>query len=436
MLALNACSTNRFFEKKLAADIRHSPVFKTAFTGFHLVDATSGQTLCAVNAGHYFTPASNAKILTLAACLALLGDSLPRFRYQYVDPDTSKPYGLVLVTATGDPTTLHPAFAQWQNFPAFCYGHPAPPAYGLNPAGAKTWNRYGAGWMWDDFGENYSVELSPLPVYGNLVRVCWENGGWRAYPVVFQADIQVSETKRQVARDALGPTIWAPARPDFKQDSCFKLPMYRPSASAWEVFSGAFPNGIAPLPGNPELPLRSFPNTWYATPTDTVLRRMMHQSDNFLAEQLLLVAAAEKFDTLDQHYVFRWALDSLFAGLPNPPRWVDGSGLSRYNQLSPVFLTSLLRRLFKQQPRERLLPLFPAGGVSGTVQNWYRGAEGQPFVFAKTGTMTGVHCLGGYLIGKSGRVYAFSFMHNNILGSVTPWKQEMQRLLLKIYERG
>ncbi|MCB9330229.1 MAG: D-alanyl-D-alanine carboxypeptidase [Lewinellaceae bacterium] len=129
--------------------MENSPVFQRGFTGFHLMDAQTGQELCAVNASRYFTPASNTKILTLATSLAVLGDSIPRFRYVYAGPDSSEPNGVYIITGTGDPTTLHPLFQAWQRPPIFIGSTPALDFYAS--AGSSSLERFGPGWMWDDF---------------------------------------------------------------------------------------------------------------------------------------------------------------------------------------------------------------------------------------------------------------------------------------------
>ncbi len=175
--------------------------------------------------------------------------------------------------------------------------------------------------------------------------------------------------------------------------------------------------------------------TLYSTPLDTVLRRMMHQSDNFIAEQMLLVCAGVKFDLLKQDTMIKWMLDSTQNSLPQRPKWVDGSGLSRYNLMTPQSIAQVLLKLWKEQPRERLFSLFPAGGVSGTIADMYAGKDNKPYVFAKTGGMGGVQCLSGYVVCKSGKVLVFSFMHNNFVGSSKAWKVEMQRILEQIRDR-
>jgi serine-type D-Ala-D-Ala carboxypeptidase/endopeptidase (penicillin-binding protein 4) len=173
--------------------------------------------------------------------------------------------------------------------------------------------------------------------------------------------------------------------------------------------------------------------TLYSTPIDTVLRMMMHDSDNQLAEQLLLVAAGQRQGVLRQDSIIRWMLDSVLQNLPQRPRWVDGSGLSRYNLFSPNDLVQVLQQMWQEFPHERVLSIFPAGGRHGTVKDWYRGPKGQPYLFAKTGTMSGVHCLSGYLQTRSGRWLIFSFMHNNYVGGSRAYREEMERILEHIW---
>ncbi len=172
--------------------------------------------------------------------------------------------------------------------------------------------------------------------------------------------------------------------------------------------------------------------TLYSAPLDTVLRRMMYQSDNFIAEQMLLVCAGVKYDTLRQEPVIKWAKDSLFASLitnHQSPRWVDGSGLSRYNLVTPRYLTGVLWKLWREQPHDRLLTLFPTAGAPETTLEWWQPAPAKPWLFAKTGSMSGVQCMSGYLRTKRGKTLIFSFMHNNFVGSGQPWRAEMRRIL-------
>ena len=66
-------------------------------------------------------------------------------------------------------------------------------------------------------------------------------------------------------------------------------------------------------------------------PTDSLLKIMMRRSDNFFAEQVLLMGAQQLLGKMDDAAFIDSLLKNDFAGLPQKMRWVDGSGLSRYN---------------------------------------------------------------------------------------------------------
>ena len=120
--------------------------------------------------------------------------------------------------------------------------------------------------------------------------------------------------------------------------------------------------------------------------------------------------------------------------MPDEPIWVDGSGLSRYNLQTPRSILALLRKVDDELSDERIKTIFPAGGVSGTIENWYANPDGEPYVFAKTGTLSNKHALSGFLFTHSGKKLIFSFMHNNYITSSSVLKVEMEQVLQQLYE--
>src|SRR5688572_33297967 len=95
-------------------------------------------------------------------------------------------------------------------------------------------------------------------------------------------------------------------------------------------------------------------------------------------EILGLINEAKLIDTL---------FKSTFKDLPQRPRWVDGSGLSRYNLFSPRDMVMILDKMSKEFGMERIREIFPTGG-EGTITNYYKEITGN--LFAKTGTLSGV----------------------------------------------
>ncbi len=88
--------------------------------------------------------------------------------------------------------------------------------------------------------------------------------------------------------------------------------------------------------------------------------------------------------------------------------------------------------MFREIPRERLYLFFPAGGESGTIEDWYPGNP-EPYIYAKTGSLSNNHCLSGYLLTKSGKTLIFSsFMNNHFMESSSEIKNRMQSIFEEI----
>jgi D-alanyl-D-alanine carboxypeptidase/D-alanyl-D-alanine-endopeptidase (penicillin-binding protein 4) len=162
---------------------------------------------------------------------------------------------------------------------------------------------------------------------------------------------------------------------------------------------------------------------------------MMQESDNFLAEQLLLVCASTRWDTLSSEKTIAYAKEQFLQDIPHKPIWQDGSGLSRYNLFTPASMVRLLEKLYMEVPAKRLFTIFAAGGQSGTLKNWYKSDSPQPYIYAKTGTLANTHCLSGYLITKRNKVLVFSFMHNNIVRPINEVRREMEKVLKQIHDQ-
>ncbi|MFN0212815.1 MAG: D-alanyl-D-alanine carboxypeptidase [Saprospiraceae bacterium] len=438
----SSCSVLKSRDSRAALKIRHevahSPVFSKTFTGFTLLDPSSAKTLTDFNGDHYFTPASNTKIFTLAACLEVLGDSVPGLKYAQASDS------FLMLRGTADPSFLHPDFAAWQSAYHWLKARNEP-----MQVERQSVPHFGPGWAWDDYLEPFSAERSDFPIFGNVAKFKRENGVWQTIPTglpvgEYNPDHKLYPKTQSVYR-VENFSYFIQAAPDSSYENGFNVAVPFSEIFYEEGFSDRFLEDT--LDKDFETPCwRNFPgsclaepiqpwHTLYSTPLDTVLRRMMHQSDNFIAEQMLLVCAGSKFDLLQQDTLIKWMLDSALVNLPQRPKWVDGSGLSRYNLMTPQSIAELLLKLWKEQKRERLFSFFPTGGISGTISNWYAGKNGKPYVFAKTGTLSGVHCLSGYVLCQSGKVLVFSFMHNNFVGSNRDLKLEMQRILELVHDR-
>ena len=171
---------------------------------------------------------------------------------------------------------------------------------------------------------------------------------------------------------------------------------------------------------------------FYATPSDSLYKTMMQKSDNGIAEQLLMMVADQLSDSLNAETAIQRILQHELAQLPQKPIWVDGSGLSRYNQITPLTVVEVWKRILNKRKLEQILPLLATSGRNGTLQSMTNTT--QPFVFGKTGTLSNNYSLSGYLFTNKDRLLIFSSMNANFTVSARKVRDELERILTYIHE--
>lgn len=91
---------------------------------------------------------------------------------------------------------------------------------------------------------------------------------------------------------------------------------------------------------------------------------------------------------------------------------VDGSGLTRYNLISARHIADVLEGMTKHAAYQEYLDSLPIAGVDGTLKNRMKGTAAENNARAKTGTLTGVSSLSGYVQTKDGQKLVFSIVIN------------------------
>lgn len=389
-------------------------------TGFSLYDTHRKKTVFEYNADKYFTPASNTKIFTLFASLKILGDSVPALHF--LESSDS-----MIVWGTGDPSLLYKNVFNNSRTYEFLSNVRQPLYLSTSNFHASS---FGPGWSWDDYNSYYSAERSPFPVYGNIFSLELANDSLSVYPPYFEQYLHHGETRnrRRVERDRFSNdfTFW-PDTASFGRTE-WDIPMRVDQQTIVEMLADTLNKFVTPI----SKPLDPRAKTLYSIHADSLYRVLMQDSDNFIAEQLLLMCADVLSDTLMSEIAIGYVIRNFLSDLPDEPEWVDGSGLSRYNLFTPRTIVGMWLKIAELVPRERLLPLLAIGGVKGTIRNWYKADE--PFIFGKTGSLSNVHCLSGFLVTRSGKTLAFSFMNNNFLAPSNSIRREMQDILKDIYE--
>ena len=156
---------------------------------------------------------------------------------------------------------------------------------------------------------------------------------------------------------------------------------------------------------------------------------MMHRSDNFFAEQSLLMVGKELLHEMSEAKVIDTILKTHFKDIPQRPRWADGSGLSRYNLFTPQDFVYILNKMKTEFGMERLSNIFP-GANEGTLTNYYKADSG--FIYAKTGTLSGVVAISGYLYTQKNKLLVFSVLVNNHQASAAAVRRAVEGFLHQI----
>ncbi|MDQ3394143.1 MAG: D-alanyl-D-alanine carboxypeptidase/D-alanyl-D-alanine-endopeptidase [Bacteroidota bacterium] len=424
LISLPACKVQQLSDPStdFKSLIQNSQIFSNHFMGFSLFDPETAKTLYSVNDDKYFIPASNTKLFTFYTCLNILGDSVPSLQY-YTKGDS------LFFSGTGDPTFLHPQFNLQPTF-SFLKNRHEKLIYVNNPFPE---NAYGPGWSWDDYHYTFSAEKAPFPIYGNYVSFLYKplQVFPDIYPSYFNKVSQIHEVKNVQERDiqrSFNENIFSIQIRSETIGDTIKIPFKYSTGLLVHLLSDTLKKEVIAV--EQKYPFQK--KIFYGLATDSLYKEMLWESDNFIAEQLMLMAAFTLSDTMKVKSTINYALKNLYIDMEDKVVWVDGSGLSRYNLFTPRSMVYILNKLYQFMPSHRLLSLLPAGGRSGNLKKWYKADE--PYVFAKTGTLSNVHCLSGYVKTKSGKILIFSFMHNNYISTTNSLRYEMEKVLRQIHD--
>jgi len=367
----------------------------------------------------YFVPASNTKIPTCYAAMKYLGDSLRGL--DYIETDT-----MLFIRSTADPTLLHRDFKKNPVFD-FLKRQNKPLAY-VYPGWQV--HVYGKGWSWDDYNESYMPERSALPVYGNVIEFRLVNEGGK-YDI--KSDIHFFRYALNPRVDPITPYVKITRRRTenrfdvFGSNAVFtkaQIPFrtYENERVLEDTLKKFWLDNVYPASDSKFVIVKSHP-------ADSVLKPMMHRSDNFFAEQILLMVSNELLGVMNDEKIIDTLLKTDFNDLPQRPGWADGSGLSRYNLFTPQSFVSILTKMKNEFGMERIKVVFPTGG-EGTLSGYYKKDSG--FIYAKTGTLSGVVSLSGYVYTKKNRLLLFSVLINNHRSSAVAVRRVVEKFILEI----
>lgn len=172
----------------------------------------------------------------------------------------------------------------------------------------------------------------------------------------------------------------------------------------------------------------------YRSPTlAAIVQPLLKDSINLYGEAALrLNAARDVLATNDA--ALEGLRERLTAwGIP-PDGWqvVDGSGLSRRNAVAPETFVSILQRMYDASGTSPWMTALPIAGRDGTLGGRMRGTPAENNVRAKTGTMSNIRALAGYVRTRDGEALAFAIMANSFEGSGAAANEAIDRIAVRL----
>lgn len=428
-----------------AFDARFAAADRTALWAVRLERLEAAGTprvLASRNDDRLMVPASNMKIVTLATAAARLGWDY-RFRTRLYGTGTRDGHvlrGDLVVVGGADPT-----IGRGDDPLATMRGW----ARALREQGVRRVegdlvgdpSRFGDEWLgdswsWDDLPAGYAAPYSGLTFNENVVSVRVAPGAAAGAPVA------VTTTPA-----AYGVRVVASARTAARGEAS-TLSVTRDLGTSVVRITGAVPVGAAPVSrttsvADPALfflgalrealadegiEIRGTTRVEPRPETDTltplivhesaplsqVAQRFMKVSQNLYGEVLLRVAAAAGPSPADAATTVQQALAS-FGVEAGSVQERDGSGLSRRDFVTARAITTLLQALARGPHREPFRATLPVAGQDGTLASRFRESPCSGRLVAKTGSLSHVRSLSGYVTSTSGHTYVFSVIANNYL---------------------
>ena len=433
ILFLTSCGIQKKISKSAKQVINDSSLL-TAHVGISIYEPATGKYWYNYQGDKYFVPASNTKLPTCYAAMKYLGDSLKCFLA--MENDTA-----LFVFPSGDPTFLHPDYK-------------AQPAFDFLKRSTKTiytsdirWKSeaLGSGWSWNDYNENYMAERSPMPLYGNLLKWIQEKETtnksepfiiYSVPEVNWPVNFSVVNAKNFEVKRKIGENEFELVQGTEKYKELYVPFVTHGIRSSIELLSDTLGKKISLM--DEQMLSKVFAKNELAVryiktqPLDSLLKPMMHRSDNFFAEQSLLMVSNERLGVMNDEKIIDTLLKTDFKDLPQKPRWVDGSGLSRYNLFTPQDFVAILNKMKNEFGMERIKIILPTGGT-GTISNYYKADSN--FIFGKTGTLSGVVAFSGFLYTKKGKLLVFSTLVNNHQASSTAVRRAVEKFIQGIRDK-
>ncbi|MDH3297181.1 MAG: D-alanyl-D-alanine carboxypeptidase/D-alanyl-D-alanine-endopeptidase [Gemmatimonadota bacterium] len=439
------------------------PALARAHVGLTVQVAETGEVLYTRNGEKRFTPASNVKLITGAVGLTVLG---PEYRWKTqlvadgpIEQGTLE--GNLWIVGGGDPALERDELRSWVKH--------------LRMAGIQRIRgdvigddrrfsepQWGRGWMWDDLYTGWSAGVSGLQLAPNTIGAAIISGVdlGDSTRLVLRSDgpplpirnrvltgAPGSEVRLQFVPPAAGGDVelrgWVPLDPDSVR---LYLATSHPTLYLLDWVEHLLYVGDILVEGEIRrarhdeiLTERYWSHETLSGPFSTLLGDMLKPSDNQMAETILRTIGIEQGGegspeaglAVVESTLADWGIE------PGAMELSDGSGLSRYNEVTPNAIARMLRAVWHHPDFETFFRGLPVAGVDGTMRSRLVATPAFDNAHAKTGSMSGVRAVSGYLLDGSGETLLFSLLLNgyDTPGSVAVALEDLLIEQVALYRR-
>ncbi len=395
-------------------------------------DLDRKETLFEYNKNKNLLPASNLKIITTAAALKVLGTDY-RFETEfltdgYIDREQRTLFGNLYVRGSGDPS-LNPGVFK-------------PVADSLKAAKGidfiegeikiltpfKQEEAYGKSWDIDDIPYYFSAVISPVTLSENLARIDISKTGSEISPYYpFRLGLDTIPEMKGADFYRLPGTDSVVVRSAFKEKQTCYITVRDP-----DLF---FKNSLIKHFAKSNITIRNreivsadttrYPfYTHYSDSLYKLIDKCNGESNNLYAEQVFRevaevfakdTALTDSLENIPATYNNLIRINSdLYSRIFGISNFTisDGSGLSRQNLMSANKFVKVLAAMYDDPDFVTYLSSLPQPGNEGTLRNRFKDKDLQNRIFAKTGALTSINCISGYILTKNNNRLAFSIMNN------------------------
>ncbi|MGK7945391.1 MAG: D-alanyl-D-alanine carboxypeptidase/D-alanyl-D-alanine-endopeptidase [Microcystaceae cyanobacterium] len=411
--------------------------------GILVQNLETGEILYQLNEDKYFIPASNMKLITSAAALLTLGEDF-QIRTSFYAKGVSPKLDRLTVVGRGDPTLKTEDLEQIvqrlkasgvQEIEQLVVNSGYFLKDGINPT-----------WEWDDIKYYYAPTISSLTLNDNMVilrlipqqigdsvKIEWSDAlAGQEWQVINKTVTAEEGEKNTISLHPQRGTNLLEIRgtlPINEEVDTFWLAVLNPEQYFLAVFKQLLQQeGITVRSDqiSRELETEEKEILFINSPKlPELLSKVNQNSDNLYAENLYQIILQESDDE-----------SKVLSDIISDSKIMDGSGLSRWNFITPQTLVNLLSSIYKDPNYSTYKDSLTVAGERGTLKNRFVDTPIEGKLWGKTGGLTGVSSLSGYLEVETYSPIVFSIMVNYSDQSSSTLRQEIDQIVLQVSEFG